>query len=108
MKKIIKLTLILMISITLCGCNKNELKELPKPEITEGILNTLGAGVTHLQGKGAYSRTEKEVILCVIRKYLMPKLEEIIKEVDPEAFLIVARANEIYGGGYKNILGEKY
>lgn len=77
-------------------------------QITDRILNDLGAGVTHLRGKGAYSSVEKDVILCVVRKYLMPKLEEIIREVDPEAFLIIGRANEIYGSGYKNIFGEKY
>lgn len=76
--------------------------------ITDRILEELKVGVTHLQGRGAFSNAEKTVIFCVVRKYLMPKLEEIIKEEDPSAFLIIGRANEIYGSGFKNILVEKY
>jgi uncharacterized membrane-anchored protein YitT (DUF2179 family) len=45
--------------------------------------------------------------MCVIRKQLFPKAEEVIKEVDGEAFMIVSSASEIYGEGYKNIFSEK-
>ena len=45
--------------------------------------------------------------MCVIRKQLSPKAEEIVKEEDPLAFMIVSSAMEIYGEGYKNILSER-
>ena len=35
------------------------------------------------------------------------KAEEIVKEEDPMAFLIISSATEIYGEGYKNIFSEK-
>lgn len=37
MKKTILVILIVMFGLGLCGCSKNELKKLPKPEISEGI-----------------------------------------------------------------------
>lgn len=75
--------------------------------ITARLLEELEIGVTHIYGSGAYSGKEKNVIFCAIRKQLAPKAEEIVKEVDPHAFMIVTSASEIYGEGYKNIFSEK-
>ena len=75
--------------------------------LADKIMVDMDAGVTFLTGRGAYSKKEKDVILCVIKKNTYPKVEEIIKETDPNAFLIVTHANEIYGEGYKDIFAHK-
>ncbi|MCI8391183.1 MAG: YitT family protein [Roseburia sp.] len=75
--------------------------------IAGAVLQELEVGVTYLHGEGAYTRTEKKVILCVIKKQQYPQLEEIVKRIDPAAFLIVSSAGEIYGEGYKDIYSEK-
>ena len=75
--------------------------------LAEKILVDVDAGVTFLSGRGAYSKKEKDVIMCVIRKSIYPKVEEIIKDTDADAFLIVTHANEIYGEGYKDIFANK-
>ncbi len=75
--------------------------------IGDRILKELDIGVTYMKGRGAYSGKEKNVILCVMKKPLYPRAEEIIKEEDPLAFMIVSSANEIYGEGYKSYFGEK-
>lgn len=75
--------------------------------LAEKILVEADAGVTFLTGRGAYSQKEKEVILCVVKKSIYPKVEEVIKDTDPHSFLIVTHANEIYGEGYKNIFANK-
>lgn len=76
-------------------------------KITKRLLEDLDIGVTYVQGTGAYSGKEKNVIMCVIRKPLSPKAEEIVKEEDPLAFMIVTSATEIYGEGYKSYFSEK-
>lgn len=76
-------------------------------EISERLLRELGVGVTYLEGAGAYSGKEKQVIFCVMRKPLSPKAEAVVKEEDPRAFLIITNATEIYGEGYKSYYGEK-
>lgn len=75
--------------------------------LAEKLLVDVDAGVTFLTGRGAYSQKEKEVILCAVKKSIYPKVEEVIKDTDPRAFLIVTHANEIYGEGYKNIFANK-
>ncbi|MBQ4523611.1 MAG: YitT family protein [Lachnospiraceae bacterium] len=72
-------------------------------EIAERLLKEANVGVTFIQGSGGYSKTSYEVIMCVVRKRLSPKVEEIVKEEDEKAFMIVCRASEIFGEGYKKI-----
>ena len=76
-------------------------------QITRRLLDELDIGVTLVQGAGAYSGKEKKVIMCVLRKQLSPKAEEIVKEEDPLAFLIVSSATEIYGRGYKSYFSDR-
>lgn len=71
------------------------------------ILVELEIGATVLNGRGAYNKREKEIIMCIVKKRMAPQLEEIIREEDEKAFMIVSSANEIYGNGYKNIRREK-
>ena len=80
--------------------------DMPEKMVTR-LLAELRVGVTMLVGQGAYSKKEKNIIMCVIKKRDTPKLEEIIKQEDKEAFLIISSAKEIYGQGYKNIMYEK-
>lgn len=47
------------------------------------------------------------MILCVVKKHSAPKVEEIVKQEDTAAFMIISSASEIYGEGYKSYFGEK-
>lgn len=82
------------------------ISDYPK-QITERLLADLDIGVTALQGEGAYSGKEKKVLLCVMRKPLAPKAQQIVKEEDPDAFMIVSDATEIFGEGYKSYFSER-
>ena len=75
--------------------------------ISTRMLVELNVGATFLEGEGAYSSEKKRVIMCVVRKQISPQIEEVVKEEDPHAFMIVSSAAEIYGEGYKNIFSEK-
>ena len=77
-------------------------------KITDRLLAELDIGVTRLSGEGAFSGNEKKIIMCVVRKPLAPKVEEIVKEEDTDAFMIVTSATEIFGEGYKSYYGEKF
>lgn len=79
-----------------------------KPEqITERILADLDVGVTYINGRGAYSGNDKKVIMCAMKKTVSPRVEEIVKEEDPEAFMIITSATEIFGEGYKSYYSER-
>lgn len=75
--------------------------------ITNRILDELEIGVTHLQGSGAFTDKEKQVIMCAMHKQLLPQVQDIATQEDPFAFLIVTSASEIYGEGFKDIHGDR-
>lgn len=74
--------------------------------IADRLLKELEVGATFLNGSGAYSKREKNVILCVVRKRQAPMVEEIVRNEDKNAFLIITSASEIYGEGYKSFFSE--
>ena len=76
-------------------------------EIGRRLLEELDISATYISGQGAYSGMNKNVILCVVKKPLSPKLEEIVRQEDPKAFTIITSATEIYGEGYKSIFSQK-
>lgn len=76
-------------------------------QIAIRILKEMDIGVTYLSGSGAYSGKDKSVIFCAMKKQVSPWAEEIIRQEDPTAFIIVTSATEIYGEGYKSLFSEK-
>lgn len=70
--------------------------------ISDRILKELDIGATYVDGEGAYTGNDKRIIMCAVKNFLYPKLRDIVKDADPEAFMIVSSAKEIYGEGYKN------
>lgn len=75
-------------------------------QIGKRLMMELDVGVTYLQGKGGWTGNEKQVVFCMVQKRVGPQVEEIVKEEDARAFMVVTSANEIYGEGYKDFFGE--
>lgn len=69
-------------------------------QIAEKIMNTLERGVTGLTGRGKYTNASKEVLLCVVSKREIVKLKEIVRDIDVNAFVIVADVREVVGEGF--------
>jgi uncharacterized membrane-anchored protein YitT (DUF2179 family) len=73
-----------------------------KPEeISSALINELGRGVTSLKGKGKYTDTDKEVLLCVVYRGQMVKAKEIIYEIDHNAFVMISTTHEVLGEGFR-------
>jgi len=71
-------------------------------EISSRLLDELEIGLTIIKGKGAYTNLEKDIITCAFRKPLYQKVRQIIKQADPNAFVMVTSATEIFGLGFKD------
>ena len=76
-------------------------------EIAARIMETLKRGVTFLHGSGAWSGTERQVLLCAVRAQQCYRVEEIVRAADPDAFLVVMEANQIAGEGFRPITSDK-
>lgn len=69
--------------------------------ISKRITEELYTGVTYLKGIGAYTGNEKRIMMCALRKRLLPEAKKIVLEEDPAAFMIVTSANQVLGKGFK-------
>ena len=69
--------------------------------ISDRVLEEMERGVTILQGTGAYTGNDRPVIYCVITRSEVAQLKTIVREVDPQAFLVIGQAHEALGEGFK-------
>ena len=69
--------------------------------ISDVIVRDLDRGVTVLRGEGAYSGSEKRVLMCAFKQKEIVSLKEMIFDIDKNAFIIVCNAHEVTGNGFK-------
>ena len=72
-------------------------------EVTHEIMHTLERGVTILSGKGAYTGESRPVLYCVITRSEVNQMKNVIKEIDPDAFMVIGEAHEALGEGFKSL-----
>lgn len=70
-------------------------------QISDTILKDLDRGVTALDGTGMYTGDKKKVLLCVVNRGQIPLLKNIVKNVDQNAFIVLADVREVLGEGFK-------
>lgn len=72
-------------------------------EINEKLLYDLGRGVTWLEARGGFTRESREVLLCVVTRQQIAQLKTIVRQVDPDAFVIIGNATEVHGKGFQKM-----
>ncbi len=72
-------------------------------KIADRITVDVHRGVTALEGKGWYTKTESTVLMVVARKQELKLLLNLIKEEDPQAFISVGSVTGVYGYGFDAI-----
>jgi len=70
-------------------------------EIAERIMKDLDRGVTGLKGIGMYSKYDRTVLMCVLRRSEIQALKSIVQKIDKNAFIILTDAREVLGEGFK-------
>jgi len=70
-------------------------------EIAQAIDARLGRGVTFLEGKGGFTKTQKPILYSVITRLEVSKLKGIINDFDENAFVTITDVSDIMGGKHK-------
>ena len=66
-------------------------------EIGDSIMKELNVSVTYMKTKGGYSKQEKILTFCVVNKFDIPKLKEVVHDIDPRAFIVTEDVHEVEG-----------
>ncbi len=69
-------------------------------KIADEIMTRLRRGVTFLNGEGAYTGKDKQVLLSVVNTFQIKRVEEIVFIIDPNAFLITGNTFNVLGKGF--------
>jgi uncharacterized membrane-anchored protein YitT (DUF2179 family) len=70
-------------------------------EISEAILNDLSRGATALKARGLYKNEEREVLMTVVPLKELVILQDMIKQIDKDAFIIIGNVHEVLGEGFR-------
>lgn len=74
-------------------------------EIGDSIMKELDISVTYMKTLGGYSRQEKILTYCIVNKFDMAKLKEVVHNVDPNAFIVTEDVHEVEGGRFRKKSG---
>lgn len=67
-------------------------------EVKDFIIKIIESGVTEFDSHGAFSHKKKKMLMCVVPTEKYSFLKSAIKEIDPEAFIVVSDCYEVLGG----------
>ena len=70
-------------------------------EIEKYITGTLRRGATELHGEGAYTHEGRTVVLTVMKRHEGVMLRRYVRQVDPQAFVLILNTCEIVGKGFR-------
>jgi len=72
-------------------------------EVQDAILNEIDRGVTRLAAHGGFTNNERPVLMCVVDQTEFTKLKQLVRSIDPHAFVTVTDASEVLGEGFKRV-----
>ncbi len=74
----------------------------PEP-ITDYIIHTLHHSATTVNAIGEYSHGDKKLVFTLCKRAEAVRLKQMLRKLDPEAFVIVQSTNEIIGRGFRSV-----
>lgn len=69
-------------------------------QIAQHILYEMNRGCTAIPAQGMYSDELRKMLFCVVGKKEVIEFKDCVKELDPQAFVIVTDAKEVLGEGF--------
>ena len=72
-------------------------------EIAKAISTEMERGITMLDSTGWYTHNKGFTLMCAIRPREVWKLKNIIKQIDPDAFIMFGDASEVEGKGFDEV-----
>ncbi|MDG3132253.1 YitT family protein [Streptococcus suis] len=69
-------------------------------ELAEAIDNEIERGITLIKAKGFYSQNDINMVYSVIYKSQLQEMKELIRRIDPHAFITITDVHEVLGEGF--------
>jgi uncharacterized membrane-anchored protein YitT (DUF2179 family) len=79
-------------AIIITGCHE---------KVVQAIMTDLERGVTILSGTGGFTGENRPTLYCVITRSEVSQLKALVREIDPNAFMVIGTAHEALGNGFR-------
>ena len=91
-----------MDKVLVSGKSQIEVKIISKcyEEINIAIQQRLDRGTTFLKTESGYMREESMAIMTVVSNREIVRLNQIVLDIDPKAFIIINESKEVMGRGF--------
>jgi len=73
------------------------------PEIAEKVMFEVGRGATFLKAYGSHSKEESDVLLIISHRTDKARIMRVIKDIDKNAFVSIAKTSSVFGKNFDNI-----
>lgn len=70
-----------------------------KERVVQEIMD-MNRGVTLIDARGAYTGERRDMVFCVVSKKEIVEVKELVRRIDPRAFVIVSDVREVLGEGF--------
>ena len=102
-------TTVVMDKVAMVGVTQTQVMVISSKyqEINKAIHDNIDRGTTLLNATSGHLQQEQKVVMSIINNRQLHELTQVVKEVDPHAFLIVNRINEVHGNGFTIKLDDK-
>lgn len=93
---------VILEKVSMLGHSKIQVKILSEKndDIRRIILRVLDRGCTVLHAQTGYTGTERDMLLTVVTNRELAKLNHLVLETDPQAFIVISSVNEVHGRGF--------
>lgn len=75
-------------------------------QVSKAIEVRLDRGATVLDGSGSYTGKPRPVLMSAVRQRELPEIKAIVREIDPDAFVILLPAHQVLGEGFRRTTDE--
>ncbi|QEH69880.1 YitT family protein [Cellulosilyticum sp. WCF-2] len=88
--------------VLMIGKNQMQIKIISERSeaISEMIRTRLDRGTTLLYSEGGHTRKKSYAVLTIVSNRELSKINDLTMEIDPKAFMIINKVNEVRGRGF--------
>lgn len=78
------------------------ISDVPEP-IGQRIMERLERGVTMFDGRGMYTKHDKQILLVIVSRMEIFTVKAIVGELDKKAFVVIYDVHEVLGEGFSGL-----
>ncbi len=93
---------VILDKVLLMGRSQTQVKIVTKEyvRVNQMIVEEMDRGSTLIEAETGYMHNKQKMVLTVVSNRELVRLNQLVMEIDPNAFMIISKVNEVKGRGF--------